>query len=94
MHGRPLPELGIRPVVVSKVGGTTPASESLGSKTEALNRAYAEEEGISNMTHGCVPGGARNFVQHLHHLVGKVRVDYVETPCECMLMVLKLQRVL
>ena len=46
------------------------------------------------MTCGCVPWGARNFVQHQHQLVRKVMVDYVETPRECVQVILKLRRVL
>lgn len=77
--------------MASEVGGTTLASETLGSKAGALNHSCIEEGGgIFEMNRGCVPRGARNYVQHPHHFVGNVRVDYEETPHECVQVVLKL----
>lgn len=58
---RPLPEIGIRPVVAFEVGGTTPAVESIESETCALNYACVEPRGISKMTHECVPGGFKGL---------------------------------
>ena len=92
--GRPLLEPSIIPVGALKVGGTTPTFESLGSKARAPYRAYVEVNGISETIRGSVPEGARNFVQHRHYLFGKITMDHVETPCDCLQVVLKLQRVL
>ena len=40
-----------------EVGGTTPASESLGSEEEYLDRAYVDEEGgMSELTRRFFPG--------------------------------------
>lgn len=63
-----------------EVGGTTPASESLGYKTVVSDCACVERGGISKMNRECVPRDARNFCQHRHHLFCKVRVHYEETP--------------
>lgn len=45
--GRPLHEQGMRPVEVPKVGGTVPASESLGSKIGVSDCAYVERGSVS-----------------------------------------------
>ena len=42
--------------MASEVGGTTPASECLGSETGVLECVREEENGIANLTYGCVPG--------------------------------------
>ena len=38
---------------------------------------------------GVFQGAARNFDQHQHHPFERVRVDYVETPRECVRVMLK-----
>ena len=55
--------------------------------------ACVKEGGVSNVTRGFVPWGSRNFVQHVHHVVGNVRVDYVQTPRGCVHVVLKYREV-
>ena len=61
VHGCPLPEPGTRPVVASEIGGTAPASESLGYEKGVSNCTCAEEEWIFKMTRKCVPMGCKEL---------------------------------
>ena len=59
---RPVHLPGIRPVVASEVGGTTPASECLGSGTGVPECVRVEEiMGSSKVTRGFVPGGYKEL---------------------------------